>query len=116
VKKKTRVELETEIKSLEPYREAYYCLMHAHLPVVVESGEVWVTVVGLDRASGGVVIGINGQDCAVRWVQDARIEWHNGSDPYFREIASKLLPLQVAALERHEEHQKRRREALNALS
>jgi hypothetical protein len=116
MKKKTKTELEAEVKALEPYREAYYCLMNSHLPMMVVSADVTVTVVGLDRASGGVVIGINGKDCAVRYVQDAMIEWNQGYDPYFREIAWELARLQKLVLEQREELQKKKREALNSLS
>jgi hypothetical protein len=116
MKKKTKTELEAEVKALEPYREAYFCLTAGRIPIVVRSDETWATVVGLDRASGGVVIGINGQDCAVRYVQDAMIEWSQGTDPYFQSIAGQLVHLQKRMIEEREEHLKRRRDALNSLS
>lgn len=102
-RKLTRKELEERIKNLEPYREAYFCMTKGLLPKVVTSGDTsgdtsTVTVVGLERASGGVVVGMDGKDCYLQYVSDLITKWSHHSDPYFREIASKLVKLQAEAV------------------
>ena len=93
MKRKTVADLEREVKDLEPYREAYFCLMKGLVPVQVRNCGVFVTVVGMNRASGGVLIGIDGVDCVVQYVSNITAEWAQGRDPHLRDIARQLNKL-----------------------
>lgn len=108
-RKASRAELEEQIRQLQPYQEAFFCLMQGLKPIQVHSCDVFVTVVGMERAPGGVIIGVNGEGCAVQWISDVMARWAHGGDPYFREIASKLSKLQVDYLEKREEYLAKRR-------
>jgi hypothetical protein len=94
MKRKTVTDLEREVKNLEPYREAYFCLMKGLVPVQVRYADRFITVVGMDRVSGGVIIGINGEDCAVHWISDFISYCSQDGDWYMVEIARKLIAIQ----------------------
>ncbi len=91
--RKTIESLETKIKNLQPYEEAYYARKSQRH--VIKSGEVKVTLFGVERASGGVVDTGGSVMFACDWCQIATA---NGS-PYHREIASRIRQLQKTAVE-----------------
>ena len=98
-RRKTIAELEERIRRLESTEEAFICLMRKSPQVKVSSGEHSVTVTGLDRASGGVVIDHNGTTIP-NYVGDACAHFERHGDPYLRDIASRLRRLQKEAIER----------------
>lgn len=97
-RKRTRAELEDKIRHLEVCEEAFLCLMRKSPQLSVKSGEHVVTVTGLDRAAGGVVIDHNGT-AIPNYVTDVARYFESHGDPYLREIAGKLRRLQKDAID-----------------
>lgn len=116
-RKKTRAELEAEIARLQPYTEAVVCLQkqieiyagtlarYNDDYVLIHSGEAGhdsyrsIRIVGLGRASGGVVVTMQGEPCGAQWLTDVIIRWSTSIDPYEREVASKAQRALKAAIE-----------------
>lgn len=114
-RKKTRAELEAEIARLQPYAEAVFCYQRASLgaPILIESGDLEsrgtrcdayrsIMILGLGRASGGVVIAMQGESCGAQWLTDVIDRWSKSIDPYEREVASKAQRALMNAIETRE--------------
>lgn len=97
-RKKTRAELEFEIRDLSAYREAFFC--RAETPLAISSGEgedrIAVSVIGLSRAAGGVVLlPLGGVEWACDWCQ--RVEALPYANAYAREVARLIRRAQSEA-------------------
>ena len=99
MKRKTIADLEYKIKNLEPYTEAYLALSKGETKVIVRSGDHSVSVLGLHRACGGVVIEYGDEPGCVRWVSDVAADYAKSYDPYLKDVASKLYRLQKDAVD-----------------
>lgn len=107
-RKKTREELEREISRLQVTEEAFYCLMRGPatagrmVTFANADGETprSVSVLGIDRAAGGVVVFVDGEPCAPQYLCDwcQRIETDPHADPYRRDVASKARKGQSEAI------------------
>lgn len=108
-RKKTRAELESEVARLQAAEEALYALTRA-----IKRAGYWgpgtqtffsgagedcqsIEVVGIERASGGVVVGINGAPCSpeylIHWCQ--RVEANPAYGPYVRDVCRQARRAQV---------------------
>lgn len=106
-RKKTREELEREVARLQATEEAFYALMRGPasagrmVTVANADGETprSVSVLGIERAAGGVVVFIDGEPCAPQYLCDwcQRIEANPHVDPYRRDVANKARKAQAEA-------------------
>lgn len=81
-------------RELEATEEAFFCMRRGEMPTTLTSGERSVEVLGMGRASGGVVL--NGP--CIAWASDwcARVTGNYG-DPYAQDIASQITRMQTQA-------------------
>jgi hypothetical protein len=103
-RKKTREELESEIKHLDAYRELAMALFRGsggkrirtvYGPRPILSGEWSFWLYGVDRAAGGVIL--DSENHVVGYACDVAQRWEATTDPYLRDCASQVRRLQTAA-------------------
>jgi hypothetical protein len=89
-KRRSRDELEKALHDLGAYQEAFWALQRGEKPIEVTSGERSVWLLGLGRASGGVVMtepeGYS-VHYAERWASDAS----RSVDPYVADLGRKVF-------------------------
>jgi hypothetical protein len=95
----TKKQLEEDVRSLQAYQQAFWCLQRGERPQRLSSGDYEIELLGLGRGAGGVVI----QGGTVTWLSDwyglvTRSESCYSVCPYMRELASKARALALAAI------------------
>jgi len=66
MKKKTRQQLEDDVRQLTAYQEAFFSLRNGFEPIVLEAAPYRVELIGAERQSGGVIA----EGSCVTWVDD----------------------------------------------
>lgn len=99
MRKPTIADLQDRIRHLEPYQEAYYCLRNGSPKHTVACEDRSIVVIGIERASGGVVIEVNGEDCCPQYLVNWTVSVNARHDPYFASVVSKVHKLQKAAID-----------------
>lgn len=97
-RRRTKAELLEDVRNLQAYREAFWCLCKGEKPQRLRSGDYEIELLGLSRAAGGVVI----QASTVTWFSDwysmvTRADSCYRASPYMQELASKARGLLLAA-------------------
>jgi hypothetical protein len=100
--RKTIADLEARIQYLEPYEHAAMLLMRGEKPRTFRCEEGSVDVLGLERASGGIIIRINGESCGAIFVTEWRRRlaasgWH---DVYMRDVSEQIVRAEKEAVEK----------------
>jgi len=111
-RKRTREELESEIRNLQGYAELVHCLFRdkacakrvrqVYGPREIKSGEHAFWLYGVDRASGGVVVTLDGHVCG--YAIDVCVSWNASGDPYLRDCASQVHRAQKENVEKRYAH------------
>jgi hypothetical protein len=95
--RKTIKSLEASIVCLQAYQEAYHCFSLGSKQVTLRSGEFSLTVTGLERAAGGVVIRMNDMVCGPAYAHDVWCDLHTSEHAHCREVADLLRKLMAKA-------------------
>lgn len=95
-KRRTREELESQIKSLEAYQEAFFCLRKGRKPVKISNEQRTVYLLGAGRASGGVVF-TEPEGYSVRYATGWASEASRSVDPYIADLGRKVQACITAA-------------------
>ncbi len=105
-RKRTREELETRLRAAEASEELVFslfagdCARRIRLvygPRKIESGEFVFWLYGVDRASGGVIVGDRG---VLGYAVDVCVRWHASGDPYLRDCVNQVHRAQKEFVEK----------------
>jgi hypothetical protein len=88
-KRRTREELESTIKGLEAYQEAFFCLQNGRKPIKIKNEQRTVWLLGAGRSSGGVVF-MEPEGYTVRYATEWASEASRSVDPYIADLGRKV--------------------------